>query len=44
MDIAEEVFQIPKEERKEFRKNHKEYNIISKTGDFEQLKQETKAK
>lgn len=38
MDIAEEVLQIPKEERKEFRKNHKGYIIISKTGDFEDLK------
>ena len=36
MDIAEEVLQIPKEERKEFWKNHK-YTIISKTGSYEEL-------
>ena len=33
MDIAEKIFVMPKEERKEFRKEHP-YEIISKTGDF----------
>lgn len=37
MDIADEVLQIPKNERKEFWKTHNGYTIISKTGIFEEL-------
>lgn len=37
IDIAEEVLDMPAEERKEFRKKH-DYNIISKSGDYEKLK------
>lgn len=37
MDIAEEVKDMPREERKEFRENHP-YKIISKTGNYEQPK------
>lgn len=36
MDIADEVLNMTKEERKEFRKTHG-YNIISKTGNYEDL-------
>ncbi len=39
MDVAEEVFDMPVEERKEFRKTH-DYTIISKTGNYEDLKKE----
>ena len=39
IDIAEELFQMPEEERKIWRQSHK-YKIYSKTGDFETLKQE----
>ena len=38
MDVAEKVLQVPKEDRKEFWKTHKGYDIISKTGKFEELK------
>lgn len=37
MDIADEVLIMAKEERKKFRQTHG-YNIISKTGNFENLK------
>lgn len=37
IDIADELYQMPAEERKEWRKNHG-YNIVSKTGNFEDLK------
>lgn len=37
MDIAEEVKDMPREERKEFRENHP-YTIISKTGNYEHPK------
>lgn len=36
MDIAEEVLNMTREERKEFRKTHS-YNIISKDGNYEEL-------
>ena len=36
MDKADEIINMPLEERKEFRKTH-DYNIISKTGDFDEL-------
>lgn len=36
MDIAEEVKNMPIEERKEFRKTH-DYTILSETGNFEDL-------
>ena len=36
MDIAEEVYQMTKEERKLFRQTHG-YHIISKTGKYEDL-------
>jgi len=36
MDIADEVLVMPKEERKKFRQTHG-YNIISKTGKYEEL-------
>ena len=36
IDKAKEILQMNKDERKEFRKTH-EYNIISKTGDFEKF-------
>ena len=39
MDIADEVLIMPREERKIFRQTHG-YNIVSKTGDFEELKRE----
>lgn len=39
MDIADEVTIMKKEDRKVFRETHG-YNIISKTGDFEQLKKD----
>ena len=37
MDIADEVIVMPREERKVFRQTHG-YNIISETGDYEELK------
>ena len=37
MDIADEVLIMPREERKIFRQTHG-YNIVSKTGNFEKLK------
>lgn len=37
IDIADELLNMPAEERKKFRQIHG-YNIISKTGDFEELK------
>ncbi len=43
IDIAEELFQMPEEERKIWRQSHK-YKIYSKTGDFETLKQEKSKK
>ena len=36
MDKADEIINMPLEERKEFRKTH-DYNIVSKTGDFDEL-------
>lgn len=36
MDIAEEVINMPLEERKEFRKTH-DYTILAETGNFEDL-------
>lgn len=36
MDIADEVLIMPREERKKFRQTH-EYNIISKTGNYDEL-------
>ena len=41
MDIADEVLIMPREERKIFRQTHG-YNIIYKTGDFEELKRNNK--
>ena len=41
MDVADEVLIMPKEERKKFRQTHG-YNVISKTGNFEELKKEIK--
>lgn len=38
MDIAEEVLQVPKEERKEFWKDHDGYIIFNKDGIFEELR------
>lgn len=37
MDIAEEIINMPKEERKKWRQIHP-YKIYSKTGDYEELK------
>lgn len=37
IDIADEVLLMSREERKKFRQTH-DYNIVSKTGDFEELK------
>ena len=37
IDIAEEVLNMPPEERKIFRKTH-DYNIIYQTGDYDKLK------
>lgn len=39
MDVAEEVLNMPPEERKEFRKTH-DYEVLSKDGDYEKLKKE----
>ena len=39
MDKADEIINMPLEERKEFRKTH-DYNIISKTGNFDELLKE----
>ena len=36
MDKADEIINMPLEERKEFRKTH-DYNIVSKTGNFDEL-------
>ena len=36
MDIADEVLNMTREERKEFRKTHG-YNVISEVGDYEEL-------
>lgn len=36
MDIADEVLIMPEEERKKFRQTH-EYNIVSKTGNYDEL-------
>ena len=41
MDIADEVLVMTREERKEFRKTHG-YNIIYKSGNFEDLLKDTK--
>lgn len=41
MDIAEKLYIMNQEERKEFRKTH-DYNIVSKEGDYEKLKKLTK--
>lgn len=43
IDIADEILHIPREERKEFRKTHG-YDIISKSGNFEELLKEFRAK
>ena len=37
MDIAEQVLNVPKEKRKEFRKQHP-YKIISKTCNYDNIK------
>lgn len=41
MDVADEVLEMPIEERQEFRKNH-DYNIVSKTGVYEELLKDNK--
>lgn len=41
MDIAEKLYIMNQEERKEFRKTH-DYNIVSKEGEYEKLKKLTK--
>lgn len=43
IDIAEELYQMPAEERKAWRINHG-YNIYSKTGDYEVLRRENSKK
>ena len=43
IDIAEEIRVMPKEERKKWRQTHG-YNIISTTGNYEELKKNIKAK
>ena len=43
IDIAEEVLQMPVEERKKWRQLHG-YKIYSKTGDYNLLKQENSKK
>ena len=43
IDIADEVLEMTREERKIFRKTH-DYNIISKDGDFNELKNNCKKK
>lgn len=43
MDIADEVLQMPREERKKFRRTHN-YNIIAKTGDYKTLLEKIKKK
>jgi len=43
IDIAEEIRVMPKEERKKWRQTH-DYNIISTTGDYEELKKNIKTK
>lgn len=43
MDIAEEIINMPKEERKKWRQTHP-YKIYSKTGDYEELKTKEKSK
>ena len=40
MEIADEVLVMPKEERKKFRQSH-DYTILSKTGDYEQLRKDS---
>ena len=40
MDIADEILIMAKEERKKFRQTHG-YNIVSKTGNFENLKKDS---
>ena len=40
MDIADEVLTMAREERKKFRQTHG-YNIVSKIGDFENLKKDS---
>ena len=42
MDIADEVLQMTKEERKVFRQSHG-YNIISKKGDYKKLMKDVKS-
>ena len=41
IDIADEVLQMTKEERKVFRQSHG-YNIISKKGDYKKLMKDVK--
>ena len=43
MDVAEEVINLPSEERKKWRQEHG-YKVYSKTGNYEELKQEQKGK
>lgn len=43
IDIAEEVYQMPAEERKAWRINHG-YKVYSKTGDYEVLRKENSKK
>lgn len=43
IDIAEEIRVMPKEERKIWRQTH-DYSIISKTGNYEELKKNVKTK
>ena len=43
MDIAEEILNMPKEERKEYRKTHP-YEVISKTCDYEKIRKRIEKK
>ena len=43
IDIAEEIKVMPKEERKKWRQTH-DYKVISKNGDYEELKKNVKFK
>ena len=43
IDIAEEVLEMSKEERKKWRQTH-EYTIFSKTGNYDSLKDKNQKK
>lgn len=43
MDIADEIINMPKEERKEYRKTHP-YEVISKTCDYEKIRKRIEKK